>query len=82
MEPSEAKEQYAEIYRTALEDLGYRAFRRRIEAPSNPGGSRRERYQLIFATQHPAGETIMSDVFARPYVLDFPVRPQMRLWED
>ena len=82
MEPAEAKEQYAEIYRQALEALGYNAFRHRIEAPSSPGARRRERYQLIFATQHPAGEKIMADVFARPYVLDFPVRPQMRFWEE
>jgi hypothetical protein len=79
--PAEAKEQYVELYRKALELLGYKAFSHIVAAPSVPGGTRRERYRLIFATQHPAGEAIMSDVFKRPYVLDYPVTGQFPMLE-
>lgn len=79
--PATAKEQYVELYRQGLEALGYKAFSHVIQAPSRPGQVRRERYRLIFATQHEAGEQIMSDVFRRPYVLDFPVSSQPTLFE-
>lgn len=79
--PDEAKERYVELYRQGVEDLGYKAYSRPIAAPSKPGGKRRERYQLIFATEHEAGEKIMLDVFRRPYVLDFPVSSQPPLFE-
>ena len=79
--PSEAKDEYVELYRSALENLGYKAFSHAVEAPSVAGGRRTERYQLIFATEHPAGEKIMSYVFKRPYVLDFPVSLQRPLFE-
>lgn len=81
IEPSDAKDRYVEMYRQGLENLGYRAFSHPIRAPSRPSGRRRERYQLIFATQHAAGEAIMLDVFTRPYVLDFPVSVQRPLFE-
>jgi three-Cys-motif partner protein len=79
--PSEAKDQYVELYREGFEELGYRAFSHPIQAPSIPGGKRRERYQLIFATEHEAGAKIMLDVFERPYVLDFPVTAQQPLFD-
>jgi three-Cys-motif partner protein len=79
--PSEAKDRYVELYREGFEALGYRAFSHPIQAPSIPGGKRRERYQLIFATEHEAGAKIMLDVFERPYVLDFPVTAQQPLFD-
>jgi three-Cys-motif partner protein len=79
--PSDAKERYVELYRQGLEDLGYSAFSHIIQAPSKPGGKRQERYRLVFATEHEAGERIMLDVFRRPYVLDFPVSSQPPLFE-
>lgn len=79
--PSVAKSQYLEAYRKGLERLGYRAFSHAVKAPSAPGGKRREQYHLVFATQHSAGETIMRDVFARPYILDFPVSGRLPLFE-
>ena len=79
--PSEAKDQYVELYRQGFLDMGYRAFSRAVQAPSIPGGKRRERYQLIFATEHETGEKIMLDVFERPYALDFPVTGQAPLFD-
>lgn len=79
--PATAKDAYVELYRQGLESLGYTAFSHAVEAPSQPGGRRRERYQLVFATQHEAGAQIMADVFKRPYVLDFPVSAQRPLFE-
>jgi len=79
--PSEAKDQYVELYRQGFLDMGYRAFSRAVQAPSIPGGKRRERYQLIFATEHETGEKIMLDVFERPYVLDFPLTGQPPLFD-
>lgn len=79
--PATAKELYVELYRQGLEDLGYSAFSHVVQAPSRPGLARRERYRLVFATQHEAGEQIMMDVFKRPYVLDFPVSSQPTLFE-
>lgn len=76
-----AKEEYVESYRSALEGFGYRALSHVVEAPSKPGQKRRERYRLIFATEHAAGERIMLDVFRRPYVLDYPVSGQTTLFE-
>ena len=79
--PSEAKDQYVELYRQGFETLGYRAFSRAVQAPTIPGGKRRERHQLIFATEHQAGEKIMLDVFERSYVLDFPITGQPTLFD-
>jgi hypothetical protein len=70
------------MYRQGLEDLGYKAFSHIVQAPGVPGGTRRERYRLIFATEHPAGEKIMMDVFRRPYVLDYPFTAQLRMLDE
>jgi hypothetical protein len=53
-----------------------------IKAPLGPGMGRQEMYNLIFATDHGAGEKIMQDVFQRPYVLDFPVSGRLPLFEQ
>ena len=79
--PSEAKDRYVELYRRGFQGLGYRAFSHPVHAPTIPGGKRRERYQLIFATEHEAGAQIILDVFERPYVLDLPVSAQAPLFE-
>jgi len=42
---------------------------------------RQEMYHLIFATDHPAGQEIMRDVFQRHYVLDLPVSGRWPLFE-
>jgi hypothetical protein len=78
--PDSAKKLYVESYREGLEALGYHAFSHPVREYSRVG-SRREMYQLIFATQHRDGEKIMKWVFKRPYVLDFPVSLQKPLFE-
>ena len=80
--PSEARLRYLDDYCTSLRSLGYGWVRwKAITAPRAPGLRRQEMYHLIFATDHEAGDRIMEDVFRRPYVLDFPVSAQRRLFE-
>jgi three-Cys-motif partner protein len=80
--PGEAQVQYLDEYCSGLRNLGYRWVRwKAITAPRAPGLPRQEMYHLIFATDHDAGDKIMEDVFRRPYVLDFPVSAQHRLFE-
>jgi three-Cys-motif partner protein len=80
--PREAQLQYLEDYCSSLRNLGYGWVRwKAITAPRAPGLRRQEMYHLIFATDHEAGDKIMEDVFRRPYVLDFPVSAQHRLFE-
>jgi hypothetical protein len=79
--PFAAKEGYVEEYRLGLKRLGYEAFSKVVSAPEAVGQERVERYHLIFATRHPAGERIMLDVFERPYVLDYITFGQPPLFE-
>lgn len=70
--PAEARERYVEGYKSGLDALGYRSvLSRSIE---RPGGG--VVYHLVFATDHPAGETIMDDVFGHMN----PNQPQQRLF--
>ena len=74
--PAEAKAQYVALYCANLRALGYRSAEPRvISAPARPGSARQERYYLVFATDHPDGERIMSGVFKRWYALDPEQRP-------
>lgn len=78
-----AKMEYLNLYCDKVRSLGYRWVRSKaIVAPRAPGTRRQEMYHLIFATDHPAGEDIMRDVFQRHYVLDFPVSRQPPLFEQ
>jgi three-Cys-motif partner protein len=80
--PSEAQTQYLALYSDALKGLGYKhVTSREITAPRAPGLKRQGMYHLFFATDHEAGFKIMSDVFRRPYSLDFPVTRQKSLFE-
>jgi len=80
--PSEARLRYLDEYCIGLRSLGYGWVRSKaITAPRAPGLRRQEMYHLIVATDHEAGDRIMEDVFRRPYVLDFPVSAQHRLFE-
>jgi len=81
--PARAKSRYLDLYCAGIKALGYRWVRSKpIKAPLGPGMGRQEMYNLIFATDHGAGEKIMQDVFQRPYVLDFPVSEQPPLFEQ
>ena len=79
--PTRAKGAYLELFEGRVRQLGYRAVRSKaIVAPKVMGGARQEMYHLIFATDHPAGDEIMQDVFERPYFLDFPKSAQRALF--
>lgn len=59
--PTEARERYATLYEDGLRSLGYRSVLRcDVQRRGDSGGAL---YQLIFATEHEAGERIMSDIF-------------------
>jgi len=80
--PACANSRYLDLYCGGIKALGYRWVRSKpIKAQLGPG-MRREMYHLVFATDHPAGDKIMQDVFQRPYVLDFPVSGQPPLFEQ
>lgn len=79
--PREAKRGYSELYRSALEQLGYEAFNCTVRGPFRAGAAYRDQYELIFATQSGAGERIMRDVFSRTYRLDLPISSQAPLFE-
>jgi three-Cys-motif partner protein len=79
--PARAKDAYLELFEGRVRQLGYRSVRSKaIVAPRVLGGARQEMYHLIFATDHPAGDEIMQDVFERPYFLDFPNSAQRSLF--
>ncbi len=70
--PAQARERYVEGYKSGLDALGYRSvLSRSIERPG-----RGVVYHLVFATDHPAGEAIMDDVFGHMN----PNEPQQRLF--
>ena len=70
--PSDARSQYVSGYMAGLRALGYASvLPRSIE---RPGGG--VVYHLIFATDHPAGDAIMDDVFGHMN----PNEPQQRLF--
>lgn len=80
--PECANSRYLDLYCGGLKALGYRWVRSKpIKAQLGPGMRRQEMYHLVFATDHPAGDKIMRDVFQRPYVLDFPVSGRLPLFE-
>jgi three-Cys-motif partner protein len=77
-----ARTEYLKLYCDKVRALGYAWVQSKaIVAPRAPGMRRQEMYHLIFATDHPAGQEIMRDVFQRPYVLDFPVSGRLPLFE-
>jgi three-Cys-motif partner protein len=79
---ADAEVGYLELYCDKVRALGYRWVQSKaIVAPRAPGMRRQEMYHLVFATDHPAGDKIMQDVFQRPYVLDFPVSGRLPLFE-
>lgn len=78
--PQDAKARYVELYCANLRGLGYKVPEPRIvKARARAGAPSQERYYLVFATDHPAGEEIMSDVFRRWYALDPEQRPLFEL---
>ena len=81
--PARGRSRYLDLYCGGIKALGYRWVRSKpIKAPLGPGMQRKEMYHLVFATDHPAGDKIMQDVFQRPYALDFPVSGQPPLFEE
>ena len=58
-------EAYCEGLRSALE---YRTAFARSIGPTEEGTGEGDRYHLVFATDHPAGERIMSDCFEKGYL--------------
>ena len=83
LQAGEAKQQYLDLYKRNLENLGYKVETKLIAARARPGTGRgrREMYHLMFATQHPNGLKIMEDVFRRAYVLDVSITEQRPLFE-
>jgi three-Cys-motif partner protein len=79
----DAEVRYLDLYCDKVRALGYRRVQSKaIVAPRAPGMRRQGMYHLIFATDHPAGEEIMRDVFRRQYVLHFRVSLQPPLFEE
>jgi three-Cys-motif partner protein len=69
--PADARERYVEIYRRGCEALGYQFTETRPVRRTNGAVV----YHLIFASDHPAGKRIMSDVFGSMHPND----PQLPL---
>lgn len=69
--PADARREYVEIYRQGLFDLGYQHVEPRDVSRPNGGVV----YHLLFATDHPAGQKIMTDVFGSMRPND----PQLKL---
>ena len=80
--PVAAQAEYLRLYEDGLRELGYEWVRSKpVLAPRAAYQKRQEMYHLVFATDHPAGDEIMQDVFSRPYFLDFPISRQKPLFE-
>jgi len=80
--PPEAKEQYLDIYKAGLLELGYDedgVHTLPVKTPGQPGGKGRELYHLIFASDHSAGKKIMKHVLERQNWLDHLVMGQLAL---
>jgi len=79
--PNTAKQMYLDLYTNNVRKLGYKVvLAKSIVAPRSLGAARRPMYHLVFATDHPAGQRIMQDVFERPYVLGYPVSGQTSMF--
>lgn len=77
IDKAEAKRLYLAKYSEDVKSLGYESVEsRQVLAYVGAGKKRQARYHLVFATDHPVGEDIMSDIFKRDFVLDFPVSRQ------
>jgi hypothetical protein len=82
LSPTDARQQYLELYKGQLKRLGYRhVITKPVIAPRLAGSPRQEMYHLVFASDNDAGEAIMNDLFERGYVLDYPVSGQLTLPE-
>ena len=82
IDKAEAKRLYLAKYSQDVKDLGYESVEsRQVLAYVGAGKKRQPRYHLVYATDHPVGEDIMSGIFKRDFVLDLPVSRQPSLFD-